>query len=205
MKKTLVALAILSTSVSFAADAAFRSNNWTDDMTDTKVFSEYTSVKSSGHNNYQQFGWECRLRDGSDSAKTIELMYDGDEAIATPNSITDVQLRVDKGKVYKLKGRNYSNSYRGGLIHNVPSELFSELKSGSKLHVKIGNLGSVDVMETFSLSGSTASLNKMVKNCGLSIGESADVVAAKKAINDKYDVMIADLEKQRAKELKAIK
>ncbi len=198
MKKLILISAI---SASFAVQAAFTPNNWTDEMTDTKVFSEYTSVKTSGYRNHQTFGWECRLRNGSPQADSIELMYGGSESVATPNSVVKIQVRVDDGKVYNLNGKNYNNSYRSGLIRAVPDELYSELMSGNKMHLKISNHGQNRVMETLSLSGSTASLNRMQKNCGVSIGESPEVTAAKKAINAEYDARIEKLEAERKAKL----
>ncbi|WP_237484181.1 hypothetical protein [Vibrio hippocampi] len=63
----------------------------------------------------------------------------------------------------------------------------------------------LQVRESFSLSGSTASLNRMAKNCGISIGESPEVVAAKKEINDFYNAEIAKLEAERKKKLANVK
>ena len=190
--------------VAFNTNAAFKTNNWQDEMSDTKIYTKYTSVKSSGYNNYQYFGFECRIVDGNSTGR-VQLQFDGSEAVGTPNSDVQISMRVDKGKVYELVGRTYSNSYRGGYIRIVPASLYSELKAGSKLHMKLYNGRRLEVSETFSLAGSTSAINFVSNKCGLVVGESDELVAKKKEINDFYDNEISKLNAERKSKLAALK
>jgi hypothetical protein len=199
MKKIIIAFALLG--ATSASHAAFRSNDWTDEMTDTKIYSQMTHTKIG--RDYQYVGFECRVKGGKPD--DIIIAFDGDDAIATPSSRVLLQMRVDKGKVYELNGYTYNNSYRGGTAGNVPPSLLDEIKAGNKLHLKIMHGRETEVMATFSLSGSTAALNKMEKNCGVAIGESPEMIAKKKEINSKYDKLIRDLEAKRQAEIQAVK
>ncbi len=195
---------LIGSMLAFNSNAAFQTNNWQDEMSDTKIYSKYTSVKSSGYKNYQYFGFECRIIDGTPSGK-VQLQFNGDAAVATPNSAVQIDLRVDKGRVYKIQGNTYSNSYRAGYMRDIPEELYSELKAGSKLHMKIYSGRELEVSETFSLSGSTAALNYVSDKCGLALGQSDKLVAQKKEINDYYDNEIAKLNAERKSKLAALK
>jgi WD40 repeat protein len=202
MKKLFISFAILT--YSFNAYAGFKSNDWVDEMNDTKVYSKYTRVKTSGYKNYQTLGFECRIENGKKTGR-MSIEFDGSESIATPNSSIDFRIRVDKGEVYRLKGRMYSNSYRGGLVKVVPDELYSELKSGSKAFIEIWDSRELEVRQSFSLSGSTKAINYISSKCGLSVGLSDEVLSKRNEINDKYDKMIKDIERKREKELSQIK
>lgn len=195
---------LLMSLVAFNASASFRTNNWQDEISDTKVYTKYTSVKSSGYDNYQYFGFECRIVDGK-STGIVSLQFDGSEAVGTPNSEVQIAMRVDKGEVYDLVGRTYNNSYRSGYIRTVPASLYSELKTGSKLHMKLYNGRRLEVSETFSLAGSTSAINFVSNKCGLVVGESDDLVAKKKEINEFYDNEIAKLNVERKSKLAALK
>jgi hypothetical protein len=196
--------AFVASIIAFSANAAFQTNNWNDQMSDTKVYVKYTSVKSGGYNNYQHFGFECRITDGSRTGR-VQLQFDGDSAIATPNSNVKIDLRVDKGQVFSLEGSTYSNSYRAGHIRDIPDELYTELKTGSKLHMNIYHGRELEVSETFSLAGSTAALNYVTNKCGIVVGESDELITKIKEVNDFNDKEIAKLNAERKSKLAAIK
>ncbi|WP_305846006.1 hypothetical protein [Photobacterium kishitanii] len=152
---------------------------------------------------YQYIGFECRVTDGKPD--DIIIAFDGDDVVATPSSKVLLKMRVDKGKVYELNGYTYNNSYRGGTARDLPPSLLDEIKTGNKLHLRIIRGRETEVMETFSLSGSTAALNKMERNSGVTAGEPSEMVAKKKEINTKYDNLISELEKKRQAEIQAVK
>lgn len=202
MKNISIALSTLFLCAS--ASAAFSSHNWTDDMTDTKAYSKYTSVKSSGYNNYATFGFECRVNEGKQSRR-MSIEVSDDNGFATPNADLLVKVRVDKGQIYSLKGHTYSNSYRSAFINDVPDELYTELKSGNKVVVNIYKYDQLKSQNTFSLSGSSKAIDYVSNKCGVERGISDEIVLQKKEINDFYDKEIAKLEAERKAKLAAVK
>lgn len=181
--------------------AAFKNAVWTDEMDNTVIHTTKTYTKVGRDNQY--IGFECRVKEGK-SSSDIRLTFGGDESIATPNSNVDLRLKVDKGEIYGLKGKTYSNSYRAGVVFDVPNTLFTEIMQGNKLHTEIGNYGRIDVIATFNLSGSTSALKHMMNKCGVVVGESDELVLAKQKINQEYDKKIDAINAEREKKLKAI-
>lgn len=157
MKK--IKLFSLTLLMSFPLYADFYSNDWSDDMSDTKVIERYTSIYKGFDN---RFGFRCDI---SPNEKDFMLTFNSRNSIATPNSSVQVKVRVDKGKVYDLEGRLYSNSYKSGTIKDYPDELLDEIKNGEKILINIYSYRELEFQNSFSLKGSLEAVSETAGPC----------------------------------------
>ncbi|MBL4763970.1 MAG: hypothetical protein JKX67_01610 [Colwellia sp.] len=150
---------LLSGCASTYSTSNFRGNNWHDAMTDTSTTEQRVYF---GADKY--LGFRC---DVSPTQKEFFLTFGSGDAIATPNnSNVKLKIRVDSGKVYEVKGRMYSNSYRSGTIKDFPKELLTEIKSGTRLLVNIYSYKELKERVFFFLTGSEV-ISEVQKACGI--------------------------------------
>ncbi len=184
MKKIITLLSIMA--VSSPVFASFKANNWGDEMTNTKVYEQYTTNRGSS------IGFRCDIQDGKN--KDFMMTFNSRDNVATPsNGKIKIQMKVDSGKVYNLTGKTYNNSYKGGVIYNISEDLLNEVKLGNKLLVKIFVYNQLKLNQSFSLSGSSRALQQTASKCDYLLSSNPEMV-----------IKIRQLEKQRDQEIKKI-
>ncbi|KJG56383.1 hypothetical protein UA42_22470 [Photobacterium kishitanii] len=197
MKKNLVVL-ILALLVPQSALAAFKSNNWSDEMNDVKVYEQYTS------NHGSSIGFRCDVEKGKN--KDLILTFESKESIATPsNDKVEIKMRVDDGEVYNLKGKTYSNSYKGGVIRDIPEQLLNNIKNGNKLLVNIYVYNQLKMNQSFSLSGSSKALQLTADKCDLEVKNNPELEQKIKEIERKRDKEIKEITSKYTNEIQALK
>ena len=112
-------LVILFAISPLSAFAEFKSNDWNDEMSDTKTIERYVRASTD------RFGFRCDI---DAKGKDFMLTFASDDSIATPNSTVEIKIRIDKGEVHNLKGKLYSNSYKSGLIRTFQMSCFKRSK-----------------------------------------------------------------------------
>lgn len=197
MKKILT-ITLLSL-ISFSSLADFTSYNWKDDMTDTQSIEKYKSGSIYSSN---KFGFRCDI---SPNKKDFMLTFEGKDSIATPNSSVQIKVRIDKGKVYDLEGRLYSNSYKSGLIRNYPDEFLNEIKTGEEMLVNIYSYNELELRESFSLKGSLKAVDETTGPCEVLTKYSDSVLNKIKKLEIERDKKISEIKTEYKKKISAAK
>ncbi|EGQ9921460.1 TPA: hypothetical protein JG855_004584 [Vibrio parahaemolyticus] len=197
MKTKLVVL-VSALLASQSASAAFKSNNWSDEMNDVKVYEQYTSNRGSS------IGFRCDVQKGKH--KDFMLTFASKENVATPsNGRVEIKMRVDDGEVYNLKGKTYSNSYKSGVIRNIPESLLNSIRSGNKLLVNIHVYNQLKMNQSFSLSGSAKALQQTADRCDFVVKSNPELERKIKEIERKRDKEIKEITSKYAKEIQTLK
>ena len=114
-------------------------------------------------------------------------------------------MRVDSGEVYSLKGRTYSNSYKSGLIRNIPDGLLKEIKAGNKLLVNIYVYSQLKFNHSFSLNGSTNALKDTAGKCDYLVSSNPKLEKEIKKLEAQRDKEIRNITAKYSREIKALK
>lgn len=197
MKIKLVVL-VSALLASQSASAVFKSNNWSDEMNDVKVYEQYTSNLGGS------IGFRCDVQKGKH--KDFMLTFSSKEYVTIPSSDRiEIKVRVDDGEVYNLKGRTYSNSDRSGDIRNIPESLLNAIKSGSNLLVNIYVSNRLKMNQSFSLSGSAKALQQIGDRCDFVVGSNPELEIKIKEIERKRDEEIKEITSKYATEIQTLK
>ncbi|MDV7105504.1 hypothetical protein R3X26_13920 [Vibrio sp. TH_r3] len=197
MKAKIVFL-ISTLLASQSALAAFKSNNWIDEMNDIKVYEQYTSNRGNS------IGFRCDVQKGKH--KDLMLTFASKKNVATPsNGKVEIEMRVDDGKVYNLRGKTYSNSYKSGVIGNIPESLLNSIRSGNKLLVNIYVYNQLKMKQSFSLSGSAKALQQTADRCDFVVNSNPELELKIKEIQRKRDEEIQEITSKYAKEIQVLK
>ncbi|KJG54234.1 hypothetical protein UA38_22285 [Photobacterium kishitanii] len=114
-------------------------------------------------------------------------------------------MRVDDGEVYNLKGKTYSNSYKGGVIRDIPEQLLNNIKNGNKLLVNIYVYNQLKMNQSFSLSGSSKALQLTADKCDLEVKNNPELEQKIKEIERKRDKEIKEITSKYTNEIQALK
>ena len=198
MMKTKLVVLVSVLLASPSALAEFKSNNWTDEMNDIKVYEQYT------YNRGSSIGFRCDVQKGK--IKDFMLTFASEENVATPsNGSVEIKMRVDDGDVYNLQGRTYSNSYKSGLIRNIPDSLLNSIRSGNKLLVNIYVYNQLKMNQSFSLSGSAIALQQTADRCDFMVKSNPELEQKIKDIERKRDSEIREITSKYSKKIQEIK
>lgn len=184
IRKIIITSLILT---SFSSFAEFKQNDWSDEMNDITVVERY-----SYNNSYSgsKFGFRC---DTKVDEKDFMLTFKSHDTVATPNSVVDLKIRVDKGSVHSIKGRMYNNSYDSGLSRDFTDELLSEIRNGDKLLLNIYSHNRLEAKLNFSLKGSAKALHETYGACNDEPQYSSEVMAKIKSLENERDRKISQI------------
>lgn len=185
--------------ISFHSFAEFKENEWSNDMSDTKVIERYSTGNYIG----EKFGFRCDIE--KDHEKDFMLTFASKDSIATPNSSVDVKLRVDQGKVHELNGRLYNNSYKSGIVKNVTNDLLDDLRNGTEVIIHVYSYRKLAFQAKFSLKGSANALNETAGKCGINSQLNNDQVNKIKLLELERDKKIADIQNEYQQLISAVK
>jgi hypothetical protein len=197
MKAELVVL-VSALLASQSASAAFKPNNWSDEMNDVKTYEQYTS------NSGNSIGFRCDVKNGKH--KDFMLTFASNKNIATPNNDrVEIKMRVDDGEVYNLRGTTFSNSYKSGLIRNIPESLLNNIRIGNKMLVHIHVYNELKMNQSFSLSGSAKALQKTADRCDFVVKNNPEIERKIKEIERKRDKEIKEITSKYATKIQILK
>ncbi|MCK6263949.1 hypothetical protein KP803_11775 [Vibrio sp. ZSDE26] len=196
--KTKLVILVTALLASHSVSAAFKSNNWSDEMNDVKVYEQYTSNRGSS------IGFRCDVQKGK--YKDFMLTFASKENVATPsNGRVAIKMRVDDGEVYNLKGKTFSNSYKSGVIKSFPESLLNSIRSGNKLLVNIHVYNQLKMNQSFSLSGSAKALKETADRCDFVVNSNPDLDRKIKEIERKRDKEIKEITSKYENEIQTLK
>jgi hypothetical protein len=189
-------LITLTTLFPLSVLADFKSNDWSNEMLDTKFINRYTTASTT-----DRFGFRCYIE-----AKEKDFMFTfASNSYATPSSTVEIKIRIDKGKVYNLKGTIYSNSFNSGMIRTFPDELLHEIKKGSELLITIYGYRELEVQRKFSLKGSASAIKDTAGACGVFSDYSEEIMGQVKSLEKERDKKIKQIQTIYAKKISDIK
>jgi hypothetical protein len=195
IKKIVILSTILLSTYSWAA---FKANNWSDDMNDVKIYEQYTSSNGSS------IGFRCDIKKGK--KKDFMMTFDSRDNVATPsNSKIKIKMRVDSGEVFHLKGRTYSNSYKSGMMQDIPEKLLKSIKQGNKLLVNIYVYDRLELNQNFSLSGSSKALSMTADKCDFMVSSNPELEQSITKLESQRDVEIQKITQKYAAKIKKLK
>lgn len=128
------------------------------------------------------------------SGSEVLIAFDWGQVTATPNSLIDLRVRIDKNKMIVSKAKNFSNSYESGfLIGNNKAQIVSQFKTGNFALIEPTSLSRSYPTITVNLKGFTKTYNLVSDHCS---GKLDGNIALKKIRKEKENEKREKLERQ---------